>query len=264
MKALLGATALSLVMLGAGTAPAAAEEINIHIYGDEDVKVGHGARGKSRGAHMGQRGHHRMHHNEDRRGGHHGRGYGHHGRGHDDDHHSRRADRGGRHGGKMGHGRRMDRLMDLIELYDRDGDGKVTQAEIDQGRADRLSEFDGDGNGTLSLQEYEALWLDAMRERMVDRFQKHDDNGDGEVTVEEFSERTGRLVMRGDRNDDGAIGPEDMRRGDRGRQMMRGDHGRPMMRGGRGQGMMRGEPGQGMMRGEPGEGMMRDRDEDAE
>lgn len=223
MKAILGATALGLVMLGAGAAPAAADDINIYIQGDEGVKVGPGPHGEGHGRHMGRGKAHRMHHDR------HGDG-GHHGHGHGRDGHKGRAHGGGGHGGKMGHGRRTDRLMDLMELYDLDGDGKVTQAEIDQGRADRLGEFDSDGDGTLSLQEYEALWLDAMRERMVDRFQKHDDDGDGQVTVEEFSERTGRMVMRGDRNDDGAISLEDLRRGDRGRHMMRGDRGRGMMR----------------------------------
>ncbi len=122
----------------------------------------------------------------------------------------------------MGHGRGVNRVLELIELYDQDGDDRVTQAEIDEARADRLSEFDSDGNGTLSLQEYEALWLEAMRERMVDRFQSHDDDGDGQVTVEEFSKRTARLVVRRDRNEDGAIDLEDARRGRHGHHMMRG------------------------------------------
>ena len=172
--------------------------------------------------------------------------------------------------------------MDLIEHYDRNDDGKVTQAEIDQARADRLAEFDSDGDGTLSLQEYEALWLGAMRERMVDHFQSHDDDGDGAVTVEEFSERTRHLVLRGDRNDDGAIGPDDLRRGGRGahrmhgewqRQMMRDDwgrgmmhddRGRPMMRGGPGHDMLPGDRGRYMPPGERGQGMMRDRSDDPE
>ena len=300
MKALLGATALSLVMLGAGTVPAAAGDINIHVYGDEGVEFGHGPRGKGHGAHMRRGMHpgmergmhpgmhpgmqygmrHDGHHGRDP----HGRGYGPHGWGHDphgwrddDGHPGGRGHHGDWHGGKKGHGRHMARMMELIEHYDRDGDGKVTQAEIDEGRADRLAEFDSDGNGALSLEEYEALWLDAMRERMVDRFQAHDDDGDGEVTVEEFSERTGHLVLRGDRNEDGAIGPEDMRRGDRGgygmrgewrrhmmrdewgRDMMRDDRGRPMMRGDRGRDMMPGDRGGYMPPGDRGHGMMRNR-----
>ena len=130
--------------------------------------------------------------------------------------HGRMGHRGGRGpGGKL-------RMLDLIETYDADGDGSVTQAEVDQHRADRLGEFDADGNGQLSLDEYQALWLDAMRARMVDQFQRHDDDGDGQVTVEEFGERSARMVMMRDRNEDGALNQDDLRRprgerGERGR-----------------------------------------------
>ena len=77
----------------------------------------------------------------------------------------------------------------LFEAFDANQDGTLTQAEIDQARQAKLTEFDRDGDGSLTLEEYQALWMDAMRERMVDRFQAHDDDGDGMVTAEEFGER---------------------------------------------------------------------------
>ena len=46
---------------------------------------------------------------------------------------------------------------------------------------------------------------------MVDRFQAHDDDGDAAVTLEEFNDRSGRLVQRMDRNGDGAISADDFR-----------------------------------------------------
>jgi Ca2+-binding EF-hand superfamily protein len=105
----------------------------------------------------------------------------------------------------------------LFETYDADGDGRITQAEIDQVRQGKLQEFDANGDGSLSLEEYQALWLDAMRERMVDRFQAHDDDGDGLVTVVEFNESFDGLVSRLDRNDDGAVTQDELRRGHRDR-----------------------------------------------
>ncbi len=48
---------------------------------------------------------------------------------------------------------------DLMETYDTDGDGVVTQDEIDGARAAELAEFDADGDGMLSLEEYQELWL---------------------------------------------------------------------------------------------------------
>lgn len=166
-------------------------------------------------------------------GGMHAKGHGRHGKG---------MHGGGRHGGKHA----MVKMLDMIEMYDADGDGKITQEEVDQWRAARLRAFDTDGDDRLSIEEYEQLWLDAMRERMVDMFQRHDDDGDGRVTVEEFGERTKRMVMMRDRNDDGVLDAEDGKRPMRGRGMGDGPMG--------GRGMGDGPMGDRPMRG-------RDRDE---
>lgn len=104
-----------------------------------------------------------------------------------------------RSGYGSGHGERM------FEQFDTNQDGTVTQVEIDELRQGRLAEFDQNNNGSLTLEEYQALWMDAMRERMVDRFQALDDDGDAIVTVEEFVEPYGRVVDHVDQNDDGQI-----------------------------------------------------------
>ena len=114
--------------------------------------------------------------------------------------------------------RAFERMRGLFETYDTDGDGSLTQEEIDTARAAQLARFDTDKDGSLSLVEYEALWLDAMRERMVDRFQSHDDDGDGLITAEEFQEGLDAIVSRMDRNGDGALSRDDMHRGPRMRQ----------------------------------------------
>ena len=108
-----------------------------------------------------------------------------------------------------GHGERAQRMF---ESFDANQDGTITQAEIDETRSSRLAEFDADGDGSLTIEEYQGLWMDAMRERMVDQFQAHDDDGDGLVTVEEFSERYDSLVQRLDRNGDGQLTQDDLRR----------------------------------------------------
>jgi Ca2+-binding EF-hand superfamily protein len=113
----------------------------------------------------------------------------------------------GHHGGGWGGG--GDRLF---EQFDANGDGLITQAEIDQVLGDRLASFDQNNDGSLNLEEYQALWLDAMRERMVDRFQAHDDDGDATVTVEEFVGSYSSMVRRLDNNDDGQLTREDFRR----------------------------------------------------
>ena len=72
--------------------------------------------------------------------------------------------------------------------------------------------FDTDKDGTLTLQEYQALWFDAMRSRMVDRFQSLDDDGDAVVTNEEFLTPFGNVVNRRDRDDNGKLTRDELRR----------------------------------------------------
>ena len=103
----------------------------------------------------------------------------------------------------------MDHIRELFATFDTDGDGLVTQDEIDGVRAAELAEFDADGDGTLSLEEYQALWLARVYERMVDAFQQLDADGNGEITIEEFNAGLANIVARMDQNGDGALGEDD-------------------------------------------------------
>ena len=118
---------------------------------------------------------------------------------------SARAGQGRHHGGGW-HGPKV------MQRFDANRDGKLTQDEIDAVRANRLARFDSDGDGRLTLQEYETLWLDAMRERMVDRFQFLDNDGDGAVTRDEFVDPFAWFVARKDRNGDGELTIDELTR----------------------------------------------------
>jgi hypothetical protein len=93
----------------------------------------------------------------------------------------------------------------VLETFDRTGEGRVGQADIDAVRAERHAAFDVDGSGSLALDEYQALWLDAMRERMVRAFQRLDVDGDGQVTPAEFQRPFERSVARLDVDGDGVV-----------------------------------------------------------
>lgn len=147
---------------------------------------------------------------------------GEHGRGYDDDsrdnygerHHGRRmGERGhGRHSGERGHKRRGFGRggMQMLANLDSDGDGKLTQEEVNKTRGERFAKFDSDADGNLNLQEYQALWLDAMHSRMVDRFQDLDDDGDAVITDAEFQRPFDNMVSRLDRDDDGEVSGDEM------------------------------------------------------
>jgi EF hand len=113
------------------------------------------------------------------------------------------ADRG-RHG--------MGNVMGMMERYDTNRDGALSQEEIDTNRTQWHGEFDADKTGDLTLAEFEALWLRARREMMVREFQEFDRDGDGKVTLDEYKAPLNAMVSRLDRNGDGLLNRDDRRR----------------------------------------------------
>jgi hypothetical protein len=57
----------------------------------------------------------------------------------------------------------------------------------------KMREFDANSDGALTLQEFEALHTEAVRDRMVDRFQHLDADADGQVTQEEMQAAGARI-----------------------------------------------------------------------
>ena len=130
----------------------------------------------------------------------------------------RDGDRGGRHG--HGQGRRGGLLgafgpagaADLFEAADGDGDGALTQAELDAFLAAQVSGADADGDGALALEEFAPLYFERMRPVMVDAFQALDEDGSGELAQAELDDRFGGVVARLDRDGDDALTLQDGRR----------------------------------------------------
>jgi len=145
----------------------------------------------------------------------------------------------------------------MMERYDANKDGKITQDEIDTNRAEWLKEFDADKNGPLSLDEFQNLWLKARHEQMVREFQMFDRDGNGQVTLDEYQGPMAHIVEGMDRNGDGALSRDD--RPQRGEGHGKWRHGKKRHGYGMGEGMGQGM-GQGMG---DGPGMM-DNDDDAD
>lgn len=118
----------------------------------------------------------------------------------------------GHHGGRHGKGHhRGPRMTRMLERFDTNEDGKLTQEELDDARKALLAKHDGDKDGKLSLAEFEKLWLEFMHRRMVRGFQRIDTDGDASITVEEFLKPYSKMVERFDRNEDGALDEQDRR-----------------------------------------------------
>ena len=88
------------------------------------------------------------------------------------------------HGGAMGGFGEMRREM--LKEVDTNSDGKISQDEINAAVNARFAEFDADKNGSLSLQEFEALWADITKPIAVRTFQFLDPNGDAEISKAEL------------------------------------------------------------------------------
>jgi len=112
----------------------------------------------------------------------------------------------GKYDGRHGH------MMKMFQEFDADGDGKVTKSELDTARMSRFSDADSDGSSSLNLDEFQGLWQNFMRSRMVDKFQMLDDDGDGQVSEREFSKPFNMALRYMDRNDDGAISMKEIKR----------------------------------------------------
>ena len=103
-------------------------------------------------------------------------------------------------------------MTEMFERFDANGDGQVTRAEIESTRQTMFGGADNNSDSNLDLQEFEGLWLNHMRPRMVDKFQMLDNDGDGQITEAEFAKPIAHMAERLDRNDDGVIEMKELKR----------------------------------------------------
>ena len=117
------------------------------------------------------------------------------------------AQKGWQHGFR-GHGPMG--FEQMSERYDTNKDGKISQEEIDANRTSWLGEFDGDKSGALALTEFQNLWLKARNEQMVREFQQFDRDGNGQVTLDEYKLPLSKIVAEMDRDKDNALSDDEL------------------------------------------------------
>ncbi len=111
--------------------------------------------------------------------------------------------------GWMGQGPGMMGGPGMMQRYDANKDGKLSQDEITQNRKATYDEFDAGKDGKLGMDEFQALWLKMRNAEMVREFQFFDKDGNGQVTLDEYQAPLAKMVARRDANRDGFLSRDD-------------------------------------------------------
>ncbi len=104
-------------------------------------------------------------------------------------------------------------------LYDINGDGKVTVAEINDDQSRIFAAMDVDNDSSLSTDEMKRRGRSLQAYRTTTLFDLMDANGDGKLSLKEVQAPTRRWFKRYDVNNDGAMEASEVpaRHGRRGR-----------------------------------------------
>ncbi|MEP6906828.1 MAG: EF-hand domain-containing protein [Pseudoxanthomonas sp.] len=108
----------------------------------------------------------------------------------------------------------------MLEIYDADGDGKVSRAEYDRGRDDAFARTDVDGDGKLSGDEYLVEFEDRLDRRIAStressgqqaavRFKSLDTDKNERMSWDEYAASGKRMFDRLDTNGDRVVDARD-------------------------------------------------------
>jgi len=98
-----------------------------------------------------------------------------------------------------------------FEELDADGNGEITQAEMDAMKAARFAKVDTNGDGQLSLEELTARGVQKAATHAEKMLERRDANGDGVLSADELSKphRSGKMFDRFDADGSGTISQEE-------------------------------------------------------
>ncbi len=92
----------------------------------------------------------------------------------------------------------------MMERFDTNSDGRISKDEAPEALWERLSQLDGNGDGTIEASEWPKFGAKGRGDRRKALFSHADRDGDGKISSEEAGERWERLSKL-DKNGDGAI-----------------------------------------------------------
>ena len=108
-------------------------------------------------------------------------------------------------GGGMGPCGGMGSGAMMLDWFDDDGDGKVTLQEFQAGHAERFAAMDANSDGKVTPDEFQAPPKPPAQTRVQRMFRRMDANGDGVITQDEFEKRSEAQFERFDLNGDKVI-----------------------------------------------------------
>ena len=104
------------------------------------------------------------------------------------------------------HERRQSRkAARMARLYDTNGDGKITIAEINADQARMFTALDVDGDKSMSVEEIRRRGRSLQIYRTTTLFDLLDTNGDGKLSVAEIQAPSKRWFKRYDENGNGIL-----------------------------------------------------------
>jgi len=109
----------------------------------------------------------------------------------------------------------------FFSRLDANNDGSIAKDEFGGNRLDQLQAADENTDGTLSQEELASYLMKREFERGAARMANRlDINGDGNVTIAELESQQAKRFALLDRNDDGQLSQDELRRGALGKRAM--------------------------------------------
>jgi Ca2+-binding EF-hand superfamily protein len=116
----------------------------------------------------------------------------------------------GRHGEHhRGHGQRW--METMLEPMDADNNGAITRGEMEMATGAQATEIDGNKDGVITAEEVVAYREKQRLQRLADEIKAMDQDGNGTVSVQEYQDAQLWRLARLDDNGDGTIDPQELR-----------------------------------------------------
>ena len=114
--------------------------------------------------------------------------------------------------GGPGDGPKMGRFTDrAFERLDSNGDGVISEDEMETRRADRFDFADDNNDGEITKEEFSSAAQRRREEMRNRRFSEADTDGSGGISLEEFTAQAAERFAEMDKNGDGQLSAEEMR-----------------------------------------------------